>query len=389
MKEWFTEGLIMSNSIKVIAFYLPQYHTIPENDAAHGKGFTEWTNVKKANPLFKGHYQPRIPYKNNYYNLLDIEVLKEQVNIAKTFGIHGFCYYHYWFSGGRKLLEKPLEMMLKHSEIDMPYCLCWANENWTKKWDGGNNEVIISQDYGDEEDVKNHVDYLCEFFSDKRYIRIDDAPLLVIYKPEIIPNLKKHIKIIRQQAKKNGFDDIKIAVQYPTFFLEGYSLGIFDYYIQFQPRFIQEDEMTLSGNRFAGIVKRIMFKTGNRDTYFRIKRNIIGEEKRNTLIHRDYDHDWNKILKYKVCSRKMMAGAFVDWDNTPRNKKGLVYDGADPNKFKKYFQRLLEKVNDEYYNQFIFINAWNEWGEGCYLEPDQKFEFKYLQALKDSLEGCL
>ena len=134
---------------KVIAFYLPQYHTIPENDASYGKGFTEWTNVKKASPLFKNHNQPRVPEKNNYYNLLDTEVMIGQAELAKKYGIYGFCYYHYWFKNGKKLLEKPLEAMLKDKRVDIPFMLCWANENWTRKWDGGNNEIIVEQDYGD------------------------------------------------------------------------------------------------------------------------------------------------------------------------------------------------------------------------------------------------
>lgn len=175
----------MSNE-KVVAFYLPQYHPIPENDKAYGKNFTEWVNVKKALPLFENHNQPRIPLENNYYSLLDENTMIEQSKLAKSYGIYGFCYYHYWFKNGKKLLEKPLEMMLNTKEIDIPFMLCWANENWTKHWDGGNNEIIVEQDYGDYDDLINHIDYLCRFFRDKRYIKIDDKPVLVIYKPEII-----------------------------------------------------------------------------------------------------------------------------------------------------------------------------------------------------------
>lgn len=374
----------MSNRIKTIAFYLPQFHAIPENDAAYGVGFTEWTNVKKAVPLFKNHNQPRTPFDNNYYNLLDIDVLREQVKLAKLYGIYGFCYYHYWFNGHR-LLEKPLEMMLAHTEIDMPFCICWANENWTKRWDGGNNEVIVSQDYGDDKDIYDHVDYLCNYFLDDRYIKINGAPLLIIYKPEIIPNLNHVIEQIRMRGQRNGFKKIMIAVQYPTFYLEGYSLDLFDYYIQFQPRFVQESELISSSNGVVKIIKRLMLKIGKREEYFRIKNHFKNKNERKELIHRDYDYDWSLIINYKVKDKKLIAGAFVDWDNTPRNRRGLVYDGTSPTKFAKYFKELVFKVIKEYSTDFIFINAWNEWGEGCYLEPDTKNEYAYLEAIRSAL----
>ena len=201
----------MRKDIKVLAMHLPQYHAIPENDAWWGKGFTDWVNVKKARPIYKGHKQPVIPLNNNYYDMTDASTLQWQADLAKKYGVYGFCYYHYWFKNGKKLLEKPVEMMLSNPKIDIPFCLCWANENWTKKWDGGNNEIIVEQDYGNENDLNKHMDYLCRFFSDKRYIRIDGAPLLLIYKPELIPNIRTYIKLIRKRAKENGFKNIKIA----------------------------------------------------------------------------------------------------------------------------------------------------------------------------------
>ena len=374
------------DKIKTIAFYLPQFHQIPENDKAYGYGFTEWTNVKKAMPLFEGHNQPRIPLNENYYCLLENGVMRNQAEMAKKYGIYGFCYYHYWFKNGKKLLEKPIEMMLSDSSIDMPFCLCWANENWTKRWDGGNNEIIVEQDYGDEQDLFNHVDYLCRFFADERYIRIDNKPLLVIYKPELIPNLKKYINKIRRRVVENGFDGVIIASQYPKYFEEGVRLDIFDYYIQFQPRFVPESQANENRSAFTKLVKKMLIFAGLRDFGKACRKVFIKKNTTRMLTHRSYNSDWEYILNYKVKSKKLIAGAFVDWDNTPRNKNGLVYDGTSPELFGKYMKSLVQKVRDEYEQKYIFINAWNEWAEGAYLEPDTFHKYDYLIQLKKALE---
>ena len=191
-----------NKGVKIIPFYLPQFHTIPENDEWWGEGFTEWTNVKKAKPLFEGHDQPRIPLNNNYYNLMDDNVKIWQAKLAKEYGIFGFCYYHYWFKGGRQLLEKPAEQMLKNKEIDIPFCFCWANENWSKNWDGGNREVIMEQDYGSQEDWEKHFRYFVRFFRDERYITVHGKPLLIIYKPEQITDLQQMVVYFRKRAKE-------------------------------------------------------------------------------------------------------------------------------------------------------------------------------------------
>lgn len=370
--------------IKMIAFYLPQFHSIPENDNAYGKGFTEWTNVKKAKPLFDGHNQPRIPLDKNYYNLLNVDVMKRQCELAKKYGVYGFCYYHYWFKGGKKLLEKPIELMLEDKSIDMPFCLCWANENWTKKWDGGNNELIVSQDYGDYNDIVAHVTYLKKFFQDDRYIKIDEKPLLIIYKPELIPHLRKYIARIRKEAISQGIGEIVIACQYPKFYIEGVNLDLFDFYIQFQPRFVKEYELDESKSAFEKTSKKILISIGLRNVAKKV-RSIISRKKvteGRILEKRSYDKDWRSIIDYKVNDKKLIAGSFVDWDNTARNVNGLVYLGASPVKFRKYMDLLKQKVENEYSEKMIFINAWNEWAEGAYLEPDEKNKYGYLDALK-------
>lgn len=365
---------------KVIAFYLPQYHTIPENDTSYGKGFTEWTNVKKANPLFENHNQPRIPEKNNYYNLLDINVMIKQAELAKKYGIYGFCYYHYWFKNGKKLLEKPLEAMLKDKRVDIPFMLCWANENWTRKWDGGNNEIIVEQNYGDYDDLKKHIDYLCEFFRDERYIKMDGKPVFIIYKPEIIPNIRKVVGLIRKRVKENGFNGIVIMSQYPDYFFACKKSDLLDYHIQFEPKFIQDYEVEKL-NLKRRKVKHFML-SHNMNYLYQILLQKYQKEKKKELVHRDYDNDWQEIINYPVNDKRTVAGAFVDWDNTPRNKMGLVYDNATPEKFCYFFKQLVTKVDKEYALDYIFINAWNEWAEGAYLEPDEKNHYKYLEAVK-------
>ncbi|MCD7820315.1 MAG: glycoside hydrolase family 99-like domain-containing protein, partial [Lachnospiraceae bacterium] len=174
------------NGVKIIPFYLPQFHTIPENDKWWGKGFTEWTNVRKAVPLFEGHQQPKLPLGDHFYNLLDDETKIWQAELAKQYGIFGFCYYHYWFKNGKRLLEKPAEQMLKNKDIDLPFCFCWANENWSRNWDGGNHEIIMAQEYGGKREWEMHFQYLLPFFRDKRYITMNGKPLFIIYKPEQI-----------------------------------------------------------------------------------------------------------------------------------------------------------------------------------------------------------
>lgn len=378
---------MLKKTIKPICFYLPQFHPIPENDKAHGEGFTEWTNVKKAYPLYDGHNQPRVPYNNNYYSLLDKEVMIQQAELAKEYGIYGFCYYHYWFKNGKKLLEKPVEMMLKNKDIDIPFCLSWANENWTRRWDGGNHEIIVEQDYDDLTDLKNHVDYLCQFFKDERYIKIDGRPLLLIYKPELIPNLTKTMKIIRNRARKNGFEDLEIIVQFPKFLLNNHQLELFDGFAEFQPIFEIHMDKYESKNPVSQFVKSFLLKVGTRNLVQKFE--IRGEKKAHNkalLDRRDYDKTWTNIINRPVKNNRMIAGAFVDWDNTARNKNGRVFDGANPEKFEDYMRQLIKKMQKEYQSEIVFINAWNEWAEGAYLEPDEKYGYGYLEALKKVID---
>lgn len=363
----------------MIAFYLPQFHTITENDKAWGKGFTEWTNVKKAVPLFEGHYQPKVPLNENYYCLLDEGVMESQAELAKKFGIYGFCYYHYWFKGGHKLLEKPLENMLHNPNVDIPFCLCWANENWTRRWDGGNNEIIIAQDYDDMKNLERHIDYLCEFFADPRYIKEDGRPFFIIYRPAIIPNIKERVKYIRERVIKNGFPGIIIAAQHPSFRNEYGELKDFDVdaYIQFEPLFCNWG-ISETVRKSKSTLKKILRALGIFDLARKLKRNP-------GML--SYDRAWERILKFRPKDKRLIAGAFKDWDSTPRSRNSRLFIDSAPEKFREYMTRLVKKVREEYTRPYIFLNAWNEWAEGSYIEPDERYGYAYLEALRDALNS--
>jgi len=345
--------------MRILAFYLPQFHEIHENNEWWGKGFTDWTNVKKAKPLIKNQNQPREPLNDNYYDLSNIEVMKWQSNIAQEHGIYGFCYYHYWFDG-KLLLEKPLENMLSDSEVTIPFCFSWANEPWARTWDGKDKDVLMAQTYGGEKEWKEHFDYLLNFFKDERYIKIENKPMMVIYKTMHIPNIEEMCLYWHDLAINNGFDGIHIVetlggVQSKPF------LNISKAAIEFEPNLT----MATHNNFILKILRRLK-KLFNRGIY--------------TF---DYDNIWNKILKRDIrrFDKKIYLGAFVDWDNTARKGyKGVVYNGSTPEKFGKYISNQIKRSEEE---SFIFINAWNEWAEGTYLEPDKIYKFDYLKSIKN------
>lgn len=367
--------------MKIVAFYLPQFHCIPENDEWWGKGFTEWVNVKKAKPLFEDHNQPRVPLDENYYNLLNNETIRWQAELAKEYGIYGFCIYHYWF-GGHKLLQKPMENFLQDKTIDINYCVCWANENWTNAWASAEMTTLISQKYGGEEEWTEHFMYLLPFFQDERYIKEDNKPLIVIYRPDIIECRVKMFECWERLAKENGFAGIKVASQNSGESYYGKEESFIDYRIEYQPNHASR---WLKGNVYLFLKRQkekmmkllgAIFKTSYFSTlYFKPK-----------MEYRDYDKFWKIILKHKPLDEKSIAGAFVDWDCTPRKgERGSVCIGVTIEKFKFYFGELIKKVKSEYKTDYIFIFAWNEWAEGGYLEPDTKNQYGFLEAIKEQL----
>lgn len=360
--------------VKVIAFYLPQFHEFQENNKWWGKGFTEWTTVKNAKPLFEGHNQPRVPLNKNYYNLLDDEVAEWQASLAKQYGIYGFCYYHYWFDG-KMLMEKPMEKMLNNKNITLPFCICWANENWTRTWADKSKEILISQTYGNKEDWVNHYNYFSQFFLDNRYIKVEGKPILVIYRPEIIGPLREMLELWNEMAKKDGFPGICFMYQFKNYNHQKDKDGdLFDFGIEYQPVFSRWEYK----KSFSFIIQ---FMVNNISDLLKIKSN------RRNVICMDYDKEWKRVLKNKPRDEKMIPGAFTDWDNTPRHKnKGFIYLNANPRKFELYFTEQLKRTEKIYKKDMIFIFAWNEWGEGGYLEPDECYKYGYLEAVKNALE---
>ncbi|AFA48876.1 glycosyltransferase WbsX family protein [Acetobacterium woodii] len=353
---------------KIIAFYLPQFHSIPENDEWWGKGFTEWTNTKKAMPLYKNHYQPKLPYGNNYYNLLNKETRLWQAKLAMEHGVYGFCYYHYWFNG-KMLLNKPLEEVLKLNEPELPFCMCWANEPWTRTWDGGENEILMPQYYGNRDDWQKHFEYLLPFFKDSRYITVDEMPLFLIYKTSLIENCDEMIKYWNELGVKNGLKGIYVAEELTGFQLKPCCK---------ETRAVVEFEPTYTIRENADIFSRLILKI----KYLLRKKIVSGK----LIRFYDYDYIWNKIIKRKrkVIDKKVFLGAFIDWDNSARKKyEAIIFKGASPQKFEKYIKKQL-MVAKELNSEFVFLNAWNEWAEGTYLEPDQKYGYAYLEAIKEA-----
>lgn len=353
---------------KLLAFYLPQFHEITENNEWWGKGFTDWTNVRKAKVLVSNQYQPREPLNNNYYDLSDVEVMKWQSKIAQEHGIYGFCYYHYWFNG-RLLLEKPLENMLKDKDVTIPFCFSWANEPWARTWDGQNTNILMAQEYGSEKEWEEHFNYLNQFFKDERYIKVDNKPMLLIYRTEHIPNVNKMIEFWNNLAIENGFNGIYL-VETLTVFQNDSFVEKSSAVVEFEPMFTMRTDLSF----FQKVYDQLLSYTNK------------------GLRSKSYDAVWKTILKRKndnFKNKKVFLGAFTDWDNSARKGyKGLYFRHMNTNKFKTYFSRQYAKAKKQD-SDFLFINAWNEWAEGTYLEPDKKHGYEILKNIKDIVNSKL
>lgn len=367
------------NKLRPIAIYLPQFHPIPENDKWWGKGFTEWTNVTRARPLFKGHYQPRLPADLGFYDLRLSEVREAQAQLAKEHNIYGFCYYHYWFNG-RRLLERPFQEVFESGKPDFPFMLCWANENWTRRWDGHEQEILLKQEHTREDDL-DHIRVLIDYFRDSRYIRVDGKPFFVIYKPELFPNINKTLELWRNEARKEGIGELYLAyMQSPR--IEYDSNMEFDAAIEFSVRGIRpyydpRNERVNLSNFFPKLKRRIKLEF-NRKILIKIK----PEKKYIT-----YEEFIEEYFRQEELALKMYPSVFPGWDNTARRQQnGDVLKNSTPELYKMWLHRVAENFKPfSQEENFIFINAWNEWAEGNHLEPCKKWGDSYLKATKEAL----
>ncbi|UOK43785.1 MULTISPECIES: glycosyltransferase WbsX family protein [Flavobacterium] len=369
----------MSENIKFLAYYLPQFHPIPENDLWWGKGFTEWTNVAKAKPLFKGHYQPILPADLGFYDLRLPEVQEAQANLAKEYGIDGFIYYQYWFGNGKMLLEKPAEAMLQNEKVDIPFCFCWANETWKGIWHGLDNpDILIEQTYQGGGDYEAYFDYLLPFFKDKRYIKVDNKPMFHVYRIQEIPDWCFFIESFNQWAIDNGFDGIHFIngtnIPHAEILMHPFIKGevgtdVFSK-MRYQKGFVFQEV------RYLGWLER-RIKT------FLGFTNHIG--KRLTPLVFDYSIAIKK-LEVEVTHSKYLQCVFPNWDNSARSgKKSLIFKNATPESWKRHLEEAVKKVYlNENASPFIIIKSWNEWAEGNHLEPDQKFGHRWLEVVKET-----
>lgn len=353
--------------MKVFTFYLPQFHEIPENDKWWGKGFTEWTNVKAAKPLFKGHLQPKEPLNDNYYNLLDKETVKWQTDLMNKYGVDGQIYYHYYFQG-KMLLEKPAENLLKWKDINQSFFFCWANHSWYRSWEGS-KEILMDLKYGNENDWEKHFQYLLPFFKDERYEKKDNMPIFMLFMPEFAEK-GEMMAYFDKRCKDEGFDGIFVieSCNSPKVYdrltneKSSYTKKIF----------IREPDMA----------KNIFDSKKSNSFIWKRKAQSFLDRKLHTHLLKTLIYDGNKF--YDIMQnlgnddKNMIQGAFFEWDNTPRHKnRGYIIKSVDYEHFHKFMKK--EKNDD-----FVFINAWNEWCEGMILEPTKENGYKYLEWINKS-----
>lgn len=363
-----------SEKVKLIAFYLPQFHPIAENDQFWGKGFTEWTNVTRAQPLYPGHIQPRLPGELGFYDLRLPEISVRQAELAREYGIDGFCYHYYWFAPGKTVLDRPLQQLLQAKEPDLPFCLCWANENWTRRWDGSEQEILIKQEYTDAM-AEAFIESLLPYFRDDRYIRVDGKPILLVYDVRQFEDVRKSTALWRKYVRAAGFDDVYL-VRCNTFVSPGFeidpALHGFDACVEFPPHGTHTARVPLIGGEG---------KVSGPEAIGR------GDAGASTPVI--YDHEvvvYNSITK-AAPGYELVRGLFPAWDNTARKQQdATIYFGATPALYQSWLSALIDwaKRHNNESKQLVFINAWNEWAEGAVLEPDQQHGRQYLEATKNA-----
>lgn len=365
-------SIIPKNPI-LISVVLPQFHPIPENDRWWGKGFTEWRNVVKATPQFKNHYQPRLPSELGFYDLRLADTRLQQAKLAEEHGIGGFCYYHYWFNG-HQLLERPVQEILKTKEPNFPFCLCWANENWSRAWNGSNKEILIEQKYSTADDI-NHIESLIPYFLDPRYIRINGKPLFIFYKANQLPTPQKTFDTWREIAFHRGVGELCLA----QFEWSGdgstkspKDLGL-DVSIEFTP-----DWRRLGGQYYATQKSKIAIALG-----------LLPKVYKNHRVF-DYELMIDRILKKSTPDYPFLRCVSPGFDNSARRKKdATILINSTPEGYQRWLEETIRwtQRNNKPEHQIIFINAWNEWAEGNHLEPDEKHGRSYLEATRNALNS--
>lgn len=361
----------MKKKPSIFALYLPQFYQTSYNDEWWGEGYTEWTACKKARQLYVGHYQPRVPMDGNYYDLSNIESIAWQAALAREYGIDGFALYHY-YSLGDKLLDVPVEALLTHTEIDIKFFLYWANESWRKAWFGQDPKIVWKQEYGGEGDWEAHFQYCLPFFKDERYHRIDGKPVFAIYKDNDLPDTDVFVGLWQRLAREAGLPGIYFIKT--ADFWNGSDKGPYNTIVTREPVYTNSCGMSK-----IDILKR---KISQAFANLGYKLNVPDRFKR-VAYRGSYDRAWENILEREVEDGTVL-GAFCDWDNSPRRGfNSIVMEGASPEKFKTYMRRLICKAV-RIHSPMIVINAWNEWAEGAYLEPDERYGNGYLAAVRDA-----
>lgn len=356
---------------KIIAFYLPQYHPTQHNDEWWGKGFTEWTNVAKARPLFKGHYQPKIPADLGFYDLRLPQVREQQVALAREAGVTGFCYYHYWFGDGEQELELPFNEVVESGKPNFPFCLCWANETWSRKfWDKDGNVAnkldLAVQKYLGEDDDKKHFQALKKAFADNRYIRVDNRLVFMIYKPLAFKGLDSFMRVWNQLARQhglNGFYFIAYSLNVDAEYQKLKSLG-FDAVCSCRIGYGKQTS-------FSRYWKKLMSVIFN-------KPRVFNYNKLYPQFMTDFEREHNDVFPTLI----------PNWDHTPRSKEhGFLYSNATPENFYNHAEEVLTGIRHKPDNRRIaFLKSWNEWGEGNYMEPDLKYGHEFINALRKAIE---
>ena len=373
-----------SPAARLIALYLPQFHPIPENDEWWGPGFTEWTNVAKARPLFAGHHQPNLPGDLGFYDLRLAETREEQARLARHAGIEAFCYWHYWFGNGRRILERPFEEVLASRAPDFPFCLAWANQSWTGIWHGNPGTTLVRQEYPGAEDEAAHFRWALRAFQDPRYLRVDGKPMFVVYAPHEMPSTRTFIAHWRRLAVEAGLPGLYFVAiafrHHPA--MDLYRDEIFAPFDAVTP-LVPQDYLEVARRRpgRGSLGSRI-----RETTWPKLLRRLTGRR-----IPEPERFDYADVVEHAFDGMpdedRFLPCVIPNWDNTPRSgARGVVYTNATPAAFRRYLDKAIDRVRSRPKEQrIVFLKAWNEWAEGNYVEPDRRYGRQYLDVIRDSL----